>query len=103
MIANGTATLEVERKVAGRVTSRDVGSKRLKEVEVSEQHAQAKVDLSYTKNLGNYESLRVGVSISLPCEADAVDGTVEEAKGLAETYLNKFLNEALEPKKAVGW
>jgi len=103
VIANGRATIEIEEKVAGKVTARKYGSKRLQEVEVPDKHAEARVDIAHTKNLGNYESLRIGVSVSLPCAPEDVELTVERAKQLSETYLAKFLGEALGAKREVGW
>ena len=31
------------------------------------------IDASYTKNLGNYQSCRIGVSLKVPCRHDEID------------------------------
>lgn len=66
-----------------------------------DKHAEARVDVSYTKNLGNYESLRVGVSIALPCAPEEIEETTVKAHTLAETYVNDFVREATGKPAAV--
>lgn len=48
------------------------------EVHVFEtEPAMVRVNAGVTKNLGNYESLRVDVAISVPCYAEMVDDTFD--------------------------
>jgi hypothetical protein len=42
--------------------------------------AQVGVEASMTKNLGNYESVRLQCSLVLPCAKDEIDDTFEFAQ-----------------------
>jgi hypothetical protein len=45
------------------------------------------VDASYTHNLGNYNSTRIGVSLSVPCAADEIDEVYEFVEGWCNTKM----------------
>lgn len=59
--------------------------------------AYVRVGNGVTKNLGNYESLRLDVSISMPCyreEVDAVFTKLSEQVGkMLDTEISKFSEE----------
>lgn len=95
MLRNVRSTVDIQYRESGTLVKHRVGSKTLKEVEVPETHAQASVNLTLTKNLGNYESLKVSVGIVLPCATEKIETAVVEAKTLAERYLDRFVKEAL--------
>lgn len=52
------------------------------DVLVNEPHATVGVSVGVTKNLGNYESVKVTVSVFIPCavDADEINETYEQAK-----------------------
>lgn len=52
--------------------------------------ALVRVSGGLTKNMGNYESLRIDVSIEIPCHRDDVDETYNEA---SEFVANKIAEE----------
>jgi hypothetical protein len=51
--------------------------------------------MGHTKNLGNYESLRVEVSISWPCPADgdSIESTYGKCKEWVESKLEAVIKE----------
>lgn len=96
---NGKADVTVERRVSGEAVYKKEGERRLSEVNImADKAAEVNVRLGYTKNLTNYESLRVDVGVTLPCEPDEVREKIPQAKALAEGFLHKFLKEAMEDK-----
>ncbi|UHD87219.1 hypothetical protein [Vibrio phage D4] len=48
---------------------------------------------SMTKNLGDFNSLKVGVSLHLPCYVHEIHETYDHAKGFVEAKLNETLEE----------
>lgn len=61
------------------------------------QHvAIVNVNAGLTKNLGNYESIRVGVSITKPCAPDdvSIEATYQECSAWAEEKLVEELEKA---------
>lgn len=64
-------------------------------VQSSEPMAKVEVQLSITRNLGNYESFKATVGITLPCKADAdeIDEAYNEAKGWAESRIEMINQE----------
>jgi hypothetical protein len=55
--------------------------------------AQASVLYSFTKNLGNYESVKVSVGVTLPCFAEEIEAAQQQASALAERMLYAKINE----------
>lgn len=59
--------------------------------------AYVRVNAGLTKNLGNYESLRVDVSISVPCPPELVtevfEATADKVADLLEEEVAKYLGE----------
>lgn len=64
----------------------------------NEPHAMVGVEGSLTKNLGNFESLRVQVSITLPSRSDneSVRATFNNAAAMVDEFIN------IEIQKATG-
>lgn len=58
--------------------------------------ARVKVSGGLTKNMGNFESLRVDVSIDLPCTAkpEKIDETFEHAKNWVADQVQIMVQEA---------
>jgi predicted metal-dependent hydrolase len=66
---------------------------------ISGPAAEVRVDLGATINMGNMEFLRVGLSLTMPCEASAskIEETYKKATKWVETKLDKMIQEA-KPK-----
>lgn len=58
--------------------------------------AKVNVDLSLTINLGNYESLKLGCGVMLPCYVEEIVDAQETAFKIAETELFKRATEVKE-------
>ena len=69
---------EVEKQVEGE----------LLEMEVADNMGVVTYELSRTINLGNYESVKVGVSLSFPCKVGQESNVYEDVK--------KFVTEKVE-------
>lgn len=54
--------------------------------------ANVGVAFATTKNLGNYESLKVSVSINLPCYVDEID----EVQSFAAKWVNKKMEQVMD-------
>jgi len=59
--------------------------------------AEVRVDLGATLNMGNYEALRLGVSLSLPCDPSPVK--VEEAFKRAVKFTEDKLDKMIAANK----
>lgn len=57
--------------------------------------AWVRVNAGVTKNLGNYESLRVDVSISAPCYIEEVEAVQKNVAGLVADMLDAEIEEYL--------
>lgn len=57
---------------------------------------EVKFDIGRTINLGNYESVRVGVSIKLPCYPQEVDAVFKYSRSWATTKLGEVISEATD-------
>lgn len=57
--------------------------------------ALVEVSIGLTRNLGNYESVRLHVGITLPCPANAtdIDNAYDEAKGWVDTRIEQLSAE----------
>ena len=101
----GTTTLPTQALVTRQFRSggKDVGEPEQIE-EVLEIHrfvttpAQVKLALGKTINLGNYEFLRVDVSLTVPCYKEEADAAFEYAQAWVE---DRTLKEAESAKKIV--
>jgi len=51
-------------------------------------------ETSFTKNLGNYQSLKVGVHIKIPCLHAEIDQVFDYATNWADSKMQKLLDEA---------
>ena len=54
-----------------------------------------------TRNMGNYESLRMEVRVTLPCYVEEIDDVYLTAKEWVDERLNKELSELADKTKAV--
>lgn len=55
--------------------------------------ASVTVGGSITKNLGNYESLRINASLTLPCAVEETEAAYKEAWSRVESQLTTKVNE----------
>lgn len=51
------------------------------------------VDMSYTHNLGNYQSCRFGISLKVPCTADEINEVYDYGKSWCEERINALVEE----------
>jgi hypothetical protein len=92
-------TLTVSRtyKASGEVVANDDWQETLIVREFLSTPARVGVDLSQTVNMGNFESVRVGVLLQIPCYAEEAGGAYE--------FASKFCKERVvaERDAAVDW
>lgn len=50
------------------------------------------VEMSYTKNLGNFNSARVGVSLKVPCQAPEVEDMFKFAEGWVNERMEQLVS-----------
>lgn len=64
-------------------------------IPAGEDVAHIEVSIGLTRNLGNYESVRINVGITLPCpaNAEAIDATYMEAKGWVDSRIEQINEE----------
>lgn len=92
-----TATIVETQKDKGKVVSENHVQEK---VEVSEETTSGTAagplceigfESSYTHNLGDFKSARVGVSISIPCEFGEVDQVADYAEEWVNTRMEKLV------------
>lgn len=55
--------------------------------------ARVKVEVGFTKNLGNFESVKYVVGVELPCSTKEVDEVLERKRDYLDEKISKFLSE----------
>lgn len=76
----------------GAVTGEEEERDDLVEVHVfATEPARANAEISRTVNLGDYESVRVQVGVSLPCYKEEIGPALEEASAIAGGFLDREL------------
>lgn len=93
-----TAVVQDQFKDKGAVISENTAHETVHEVPIKQtvpaaQLCEVCVDLSFTKNLGNYQSAKVGVSIKIPCDYTEVDKAFDYAKEWSDNRLNQLVAE----------
>lgn len=97
-IKSKPATATVSKQVSDKKTVISEDTKQ-EEVETpadpapTEQQCEVGVEMSYTHNLGNYQSARVQVSLKVPCVHAEIDEVYDYAKGWVETRLEGLVEE----------
>mgnify|MGYP001037429003 CR=1 FL=1 len=91
-----TATITKQVKDKGTVMSEESSQEVVEGV--SEEAAtgpfcEVGVDMSYTHNLGNYQSAKVGVSLKVPCQHSEIDDAFAYAKEWVDTKLQGMIDE----------
>jgi len=70
-------------------------------VKSAEKLAEVRVGIGSTLNMGNYESLRLGVDISLPSTEKDLEKTFNKALELAEKNLERMITKFKGPQNQV--
>jgi hypothetical protein len=58
-----------------------------------EPFCEVGIDVSFTKNLGNFESAKVGVSLRMPSTKEGLDETFEQITAWANGKIEKIVSE----------
>ena len=92
----GTVTKSVEKKNRGVVVSSSENVEKFKGAECLNP-AYVTVNGSITKNLGDFNSIRVQVGISLPCEPAELEvrATFDKASAMVDEFVGLELENAL--------
>ena len=100
-VKGATAVTTYTKEVSGVVTAEESISEVTKQVVVPEHPAVVSIEMGMTKNLGNYESFKISVSLSVPCGTDqaSIDQTAEEAYEWVDDRVDKILKEVEDFKK----
>lgn len=93
-----TQSATSSKKVMVSIYGADEDDKEEREVlQFESDPAYVKVNAGVTKNLGNYESLRVDVSISVPCYVEVVqetfDAVAEQVSELLADEVDNYLDD----------
>lgn len=98
---SGTLSITVMRTQIGTVKE---DSEEREQIEVSRfvtDPAYITFACGATKNMGNYESLRIEVRVTLPCYIEEIDEMYLKAKEWVDNRLDKELSELAGKTKAV--
>jgi len=91
---NGQATTTKEHKASGKVIASDTETETVASPENSgaeaDRWAEVGVEASYTHNMGNYESCRVGVVLKIPCAVDEINEVFEYASEWIDEKMQKL-------------
>ena len=93
-----TLSASVEAKQGGQVVHQDSEDQLLGHTISDTQLCNVGVEASNTVNLGNYNSMRVGVSVHIPCEFNDLEKTYT----LAQNWVNAKMEELQEQINEAG-
>ena len=83
-------------KVAGKMVVNNGESEEELEVRVFPENvepAKVSVGLNSTVNMGNYESLKLSVHVTLPCYAEEVEEAFDKARDFCEEKITQMLSD----------
>ena len=84
---NGTVVVTVERRKGKAITSQD---QREEIIEMEDTgKASVGVGLGMTINLGNYQSAKVDVHVTLPSDPDSLEETYDKAAEFCKAHIKK--------------
>ena len=97
-VTSREAYLEVTRVrlTAGKVDDEEAVTEKLEVKPFLTEVATVSVKAGATINLGNYESARVDVMLSIPCYIEEIDSVYEQAKDWVDTRVSKKYKELKE-------
>lgn len=75
------------------ITDGKVSQKKGKVKLFDKEPATIRVSMGTTLNMGNYQSLRLGVDLALPCTVAGVDKAFEKAAQFVQTKLDHLIAE----------
>lgn len=81
-------TLTIMSKHAGKDETKPVA---LEVRKFETEPAYVRVSAGMTKNMGNYESLRVDIAISMPCYEEEIDAVLPKVADKVAAYLDEEL------------
>jgi hypothetical protein len=88
----GLAVVGQEHKKQGQTIAQDVQQEEVGEAKTLEgPTCNVGVDASFTKNLGNYESLRLGCSLHMPCYHHEIDEVFEVCKAWVNAKMEAMI------------
>lgn len=64
--------------------------------------AEVSAEARMTINMGNFESVQIGVSVKLPCFVEEITDAYKAAKKLVDTHLNKEVSDIRQYRNAKG-
>lgn len=86
--------------VVSTIKGEDIRQKHGKVEKFEGPNAEVRVDLGATLNMGNYESLRLGVSLMLPC--NPTPAAVEQAFAKAVKFTEAKLDKMIKANREAG-
>lgn len=86
--ANAVVSVK-EKKTGTEQTTHEV----LASVPSTEPLCNVGTSAKYTKNLGNYESATISVSLNVPCKLEDIDKTLEFARGWVDARMEQAISE----------
>lgn len=93
----GIATMTKQMKDHGQVISDETQEEKVdtpaNNAPSQDPWCEVGVDMSYTHNLGNYQSAKVGVSLRLPAQVAEIDQVFDYAKEWVDTKLQGMIEE----------
>lgn len=95
MLTRASPTMEIywEHKRGKRILGQGNQSLMFLKVAKMSDGTKVSVELRKTKNLGNYENLTVGVTVTIPTTSDNTDESIEKAKDIANNQMTKIFTE----------
>lgn len=96
----GTATVSKQMKDKGSVIAEETAAEEVPALAGSAgaqgaagPWCEVGVDASYTHNLGNYQSARVGVTLKIPCLAPEIDKIFDYAKTWVDAKMQALIED----------
>jgi len=93
---SGTVTVNRTYKDGAIVTSEESSTETLETVRFLSATANVGVSTAFTRNLGDYNSVKVSVMVNLPCYVAEVEDAYVTASNLSGTYLHREIDSVRE-------
>lgn len=87
-----------EHATVSTVVDGKIEQKKGKLLKFKEEPAVVRVSMGTTLNMGNYQSLRLGVDLALPCSPAEVDQAFERASKFTEKKLTELVARHKQPE-----
>lgn len=88
---NGTVNITIEKRKSKQIVGQEQREEMIDVDNAESKTAEVGVGLSMTVNLGNYQSAKVDVHVTLPSEPDkpALEATYDEAVAFCKEHIKK--------------